>query len=103
MQADKLTSTGNALHQTGPVKAKDRIDSVDILRGFALLGVLLMNIHAFSGLPNGIMQFDWSHRIDNTILILTNFLAQAKFYSLFSMLFGCFNWDFLKGKCACFV
>ena len=40
-------STGATL---GPVQAAERIDSVDVLRGFALLGILLLNIIAF-GLP----------------------------------------------------
>jgi len=30
-----------------PVRGKERIEFVDILRGFALLGVLLMNMYAF--------------------------------------------------------
>lgn len=31
-----------------PIKEKDRIASLDVLRGFALLGILPMNIQYFS-------------------------------------------------------
>jgi uncharacterized membrane protein YeiB len=34
--------------EPGPVAEAERIDSLDVLRGFALLGILVMNIQAFS-------------------------------------------------------
>jgi uncharacterized protein len=33
---------------TTPVEPNARIDSIDILRGFALLGIFLMNIQLFA-------------------------------------------------------
>jgi uncharacterized protein len=38
-------------HTPAPVSRQERISSVDALRGFALLGILLMNITSF-GLPS---------------------------------------------------
>lgn len=35
----------------GPVTGTDRIDALDTLRGFALLGILVMNIQVFA-MPN---------------------------------------------------
>ncbi len=32
----------------GPIRVRERIEVLDILRGFALFGVLLMNIHWYS-------------------------------------------------------
>ena len=68
-----------------PVQEKERIEFVDILRGFALLGVLVANMAAFSGQPSGL---EASSGLDRTLEILISFFVRAKFYSLFSLLFG---------------
>ncbi len=36
------------MHPTAPIRSEDRILMIDVLRGFALLGILLMNILSFS-------------------------------------------------------
>ena len=70
----------------GPVQAQERIEFVDILRGFAILGILVANMAGFAGLSNDPQA--WTDPLDRAILILTRFLVEAKFYSLFSFLFG---------------
>jgi uncharacterized protein len=45
MTADTISTTGRL---SGPVTAGERIDSVDVLRGFALLGILAINIDFFA-------------------------------------------------------
>ncbi|HSM11271.1 MAG TPA: DUF418 domain-containing protein [Lysobacter sp.] len=73
-----------------PVTARERIAAMDVLRGFALLGILLMNIEAFVGpLFGAITGLDPAltgadRRVDGLIYIL----VQGKFYTLFSLLFG---------------
>lgn len=70
---------------------EQRIVSLDVLRGIALCGILLMNIQSF-GLPmaaysnptaygdlNGVNYWAW---------LFTHLFADQKFLSIFSMLFG---------------
>jgi uncharacterized protein len=68
-----------------------RIVSLDILRGVAVLGILIMNIQSFS-MPtaayiNPTAYGDLSG-LNKWIWILSYLLARQKFMSIFSMLFG---------------
>ena len=78
--------TSETKQRAKPVSARERIDFVDILRGFALLGVFTFNMWGFAGDRFGLMI--WPHWWDRALVILRDFLIQAKFYSLFSFLFG---------------
>jgi uncharacterized protein len=73
-----------------PVAAAERIAAMDVLRGFALLGILLMNIEAFVGpLFQAITGLDPTLRgADRWADALVYILVQGKFYTLFSLLFG---------------
>lgn len=74
-----------------PIDPNERSEWLDALRGFALLGILLTNIVAFSGYafldPAGQAQLPWS-AADGVLNYLEHALIEAKFYSLFSFLFG---------------
>ncbi|MNK50429.1 hypothetical protein D3C87_693050 [compost metagenome] len=73
-----------------PVAGGDRIAVLDILRGFALLGILLMNMEAFSGpLDLAFTGVDphW-HGLDYAADAVIYVLVQGKFFTLFSLLFG---------------
>jgi uncharacterized protein len=78
-------------YQTGPVRASNRISSLDIIRGIALLGILMINIEIFSSpwqyLTNPTLSndFEGSNRI---IWFIKQYLFYGKMWSLFSMLFG---------------
>ena len=75
----------------GPVAATGRIDAIDVLRGFALLGILVMNIQSFAmpeaaylnptayGDLEGANLYAW---------LAGRMLADQKFMAIFSMLFG---------------
>ncbi len=69
-----------------PISSRERIHFVDILRGFALLGVFLFNIYGFGG--DNFNMTAWSGWLNRGLVLLRDFLIQAKFYSLFSFLFG---------------
>jgi uncharacterized protein len=77
-----------------PTPAHERIDLFDILRGFALLGILIVNMGIFS-FPY-IAQFTRTPRGDSVLDYATEFLIMAlatgKFYPLFSFLFGLGMW-----------
>lgn len=74
-----------------PIDPNDRSEWLDALRGFALLGILLTNIVAFSGYaflgPEARAALPWSGA-DGVLNYLQHALIEAKFYSLFSFLFG---------------
>lgn len=69
----------------------DRIDSLDVLRGFAVLGILVMNIQTFS-MPMAayVNPTAWGSLsgIDAVVWYLSHLLTDQKMMGLFSMLFG---------------
>ncbi len=76
----------------GPVGARERIGSIDVLRGVAVLGILLLNIHSFGG-PDPINEVDPAVIGDDkganpAILFVLNLLFESKMRSIFAMLFG---------------
>jgi uncharacterized protein len=87
MQAEAL-STQAAL---APVSPSERIAVIDILRGFALLGILLVNMELFIRPIQYVMMPPPSASlplIDRLAGLFVRFFAETKFYSLFSLLFG---------------
>ena len=73
----------------GPVSPSERIPVIDILHGFALFGILLVNIGVgvFS-YPFGMRQQLFTGTADRAAFALIEFFAEGKFYTLFSFLFG---------------
>ncbi|OGC93489.1 MAG: hypothetical protein A2142_05270 [candidate division Zixibacteria bacterium RBG_16_48_11] len=63
-----------------PTQLHERILVIDILRGFALLGILLVN---FTG-----AEIARTGRLDDEVRRLLDFLISSKFYTTFSFLFG---------------
>ena len=76
--------------QLNPIAASERIEAMDVLRGFALLGILLMNIEAFVGpLVASLVGLDPTLTgVDRIVDAAIYILVQGKFYLLFSLLFG---------------
>jgi len=74
-----------------PVRARDRIASIDTLRGVALLGILILNIVAF-----GLVSTAFSNPIPDGALTGVNFwtyvsvevLFEGSMRAIFAMLFG---------------
>jgi uncharacterized protein len=74
-----------------PVGRNSRIGSLDILRGFAVLGILVMNIQSFS-MPGAAYINPASYGnlegVNRWVWILSHVFASGKFINIFSMLFG---------------
>ena len=75
----------------GPVAEGERILAIDVLRGFALLGILVVNIQSFSmpdaALFNPTAYGDLSGA-NRWVWYLTHVLFDQKYMTIFSMLFG---------------
>ena len=77
-----------------PIVADERAVWLDALRGFALLGIVLINVQAFSGFVFRGVISSWSSAqplwsgFDPALDFAAHVLVQGKFYSLFSFLFG---------------
>ena len=74
-----------------PTQSNERIQSLDILRGFAILGILIMNIQSFS-MPasaySNPLAFGDLNGINKCVWIVSHVLADMKFMNIFSILFG---------------
>ena len=73
-----------------PIAASDRMQALDVIRGFALLGIFLMNVEFFNrplnelgdGMPAGIAGIDyWAGWF-------VYVFVRGKFWTMFSLLFG---------------
>ncbi|WNS76137.1 DUF418 domain-containing protein [Bacillus sp. DTU_2020_1000418_1_SI_GHA_SEK_038] len=65
------------------VLGNDRIVTLDVIRGFAILGIFLVNMPSFTG-----SEFMVYTGLDKTIRMLFDMFIQTKFYTIFSFLFG---------------
>ena len=76
---------------TAPVAPVERMEVLDAIRGVAVLGILLVNIYAFSGyefISEAARTALPMSRFDGLLDSLVGFLVEGKFYCLFSFLFG---------------
>ncbi|UXH79064.1 DUF418 domain-containing protein [Roseateles amylovorans] len=80
-----------------PTPTNDRLHTIDMLRGFALLGILAANIDTFAGpesfhnIPIGLAQpafVGWHAPLDLLIFSFKWFFIEGKMRALFAMLFG---------------
>jgi uncharacterized protein len=79
------------MQQLAPVASTQRIETLDVLRGFALLGILTMNIRAMAApmsaymYPYALFEYEGPSRL---AYLFTNVVFDLKMMGLFSMLFG---------------
>ena len=73
-----------------PISPDERIEALDVVRGFALIGIFLMNIEFFNrpiealedGMPQALTGIDWFASW------FIAYFVQGKFWTIFSLLFG---------------
>lgn len=74
-----------------PVPAAERLITLDTLRGFAVMGILVMNVYAFA-MPlaayNNPMIMGGTDALNMGTWFLTHILFDQKFMSIFAMLYG---------------
>jgi len=70
--------------------ARQRITTLDVLRGFAIFGILIVNMLWFSGVRSFAInaELQWIGFGDRVVLWFIQFFAEGKFFSMFSFLFG---------------
>jgi uncharacterized protein len=76
--------------ELAPVPTNQRIEALDVVRGFALIGICLMNVEFFNratgtvgqGMPAGLTGLDW------LASFFVAYFVTGKFWTIFSMLFG---------------
>lgn len=82
-----MTDTNQTL---SAIRGPERIDMLDAIRGFALFGILLMNLEAFNGpILQAMTGINPSlHGVDRLADAFIYIFVQGKFWTLFSLLFG---------------
>lgn len=90
-RADDMTVRERGAVAALPVAEAERFAALDTLRGFALLGILAMNVQAFS-MPMSayVNPTSWGDLSGPNLMVwgLVHVLADQKMMTIFSMLFG---------------
>ncbi len=82
------------VHQT---PLQNRIASLDFLRGIAVLGILIINIESFAYPdPWSPYKYGFDTALDSWTRFWVYFLAQGKFFGMFTLLFGVGFYVFLE-------
>lgn len=78
----------NVKQQTG------RVISIDILRGFALLGIFFVNVPMMQNM----MHIEAKPGLEGGIRLFYDLFIQTKFYTIFSFLFGVSAYYFMRSQ-----
>ena len=87
---ESTTNTGHEIPTSlSPVEGINRIQVMDLLRGFAIIGILFMNIEWFNRPISELLSFDLNQTgLDWAAGWLVKIFIEGKFYKIFSLLFG---------------
>ena len=74
----------------GPIEPRERLLVIDVLRGVAILGILIVNMDSYAW-PMALPRLGWAESTglaDRLAGFFIRLMAEGKFYPLFSFLFG---------------
>lgn len=73
-----------------PVATSDRIEVLDVYRGFAILGIFVVNITVMNStfINQDLFAEQWTSWIDQSIVKVRQLFFYTKFFPIFSLLFG---------------
>jgi len=71
-----------------PLQPQERVEAMDVLRGFALLGVFVVNMLFFAAPYQTTLMRPWPEAAQPWFMAFLLLFWQGKFYCLFSFLFG---------------
>ncbi|MFK4998180.1 DUF418 domain-containing protein [Bacillus sp. N9] len=71
-----------------PIRSDQRIQSLDVLRGIALFGILLVNMISFHSPFSYYNPYEWFKTTDLTVYSWMDIFVQGSFYPIFAMMFG---------------
>ncbi len=84
-----ITSQPNSLNRPGPVAPAERILVLDVLRGFALLGIAIINMSGFKSPDHAVAPEQMFPGLLNLMASwLIDVFGNGKFNAIFSFLFG---------------
>ncbi|WP_201716876.1 DUF418 domain-containing protein [Rossellomorea arthrocnemi] len=77
------------MNTMSPIEQSERIVSLDVIRGFSLLGIFIINMISFHSPFLYLDPYTWWKTPEDTALYpWIDVLVQASFYPLFAMMFG---------------
>ncbi|WP_239457140.1 DUF418 domain-containing protein [Planococcus versutus] len=72
-----------------PISINERVKAIDLMRGFALFGILIVNMLAFHSPFSYIDPYKWfTGNVNESLYSVIDIFVQASFYPLFALLFG---------------
>jgi len=84
-----MNDTPHDVPARGPTRPTERVVVLDVLRGFAILGILMVNAPLFFvPLWADVVGGATGGTLDRAASLATEALAEGKFFTLFSLLFG---------------
>ena len=84
-ETPRNAASAKSAREIGPTQPRQRVEILDVLRGFAIFGILMVTMTGFSGSAGADW---WTGTTDLLARGLIFLLGQAKFFTIFSFLFG---------------